>query len=49
MADNAFTGEISFMYTIKRKQKVYDYPSHYKASFMRFEDVGWKLVNLEVI
>ena len=49
VADNAFTGEISFMYTIKRKQKVYDYPSHYKASFMRFEDVGWKLVNLEVI
>ncbi len=49
VADNAFTGEISFMYTIKRKQKIFDYPSHYKASFMYFEDAGWKMVNLEVI
>ncbi len=49
VADNAFTGEISFMYTIKRRQKTFEYPSHYKASFMYFEDMGWKLVNLEVI
>ncbi|MBQ9939622.1 MAG: hypothetical protein IJO96_08855 [Oscillospiraceae bacterium] len=49
VGENAFTGEISFMYTIKRKNKVYEYPSNYKASFMYFEELGWKMVNLEVI
>ncbi|MBE6885167.1 MAG: hypothetical protein E7487_11285 [Ruminococcaceae bacterium] len=49
VAENAFTGEISFMYTIRKGQKVYEYPSHYRASFMYFEELGWKMVNLEVI